>query len=158
MSEIFVDGGHSKQSGTEAWGSVMDSSGKDLLENNNFLLTDVVIKKEKLPRGERNVIVAKFNDVTSQQNNGAELLAFYAGLKIALQYGHKIINCDSQLLVEWWGKGHVNSAKAKTMDPNKYKFILACGELRKLFEKKGGKIVKISGDKNIADLFSHYKG
>lgn len=169
---IFVDGGHNSMTKDEAWGCVVDQNGNDLicenlksLQYNSSLFSDsiktekLIIRKELLPVGYRNVIISKFNDVKIQQNNGAELLAFYAGLLIMLYTYQNEKNCiiysDSKLIVDYWGKGHVNSNKMKTMDPIKLAYIKECGRLRTLFEQKGGKVMKISGDNNKADLGFH---
>jgi ribonuclease HI len=157
MASLYTDGGHSAQSGKEAWGSVVDAEGNDLIKSNIDILDDLTIRKESVSRGPRYIIIAKFDDVSTQQNNGAELLAFYAGLKISMKHGFKTILCDSQLIVDYWGKGHVNKDKVKTMDKTKYAFIVECGKLRKIFEGNGCVVRKIPGDDNLADLFGHCK-
>lgn len=153
---LYVDGGCSKHTGDSAWGSVVDNKGIDVLVNSNLeYLQDMDIKEKELARSKRNIIIAKFNDVASQQTNGSELLSLVAGLRIALYTNIKIIYSDSQLMVDWWSKGHVSAAKRKTIDNEKLSYIEECAKLRLEFESKGGKIVKISGDKNLADLGWH---
>lgn len=95
-----------------------------------------------------------FTDVVQQQNNGAELLAMTTALRIALMmnYNGKIYS-DSQLIVNYWSKGSYN----KINDQMKLNMIQQCTELRKQFEVLGGRIVKIDGDDNIADLGYHRK-
>lgn len=100
--------------------------------------------------------VAKFNDVTYQNNNGAELMAMLMALRAAKKDKEiKEIRSDSQLIVEWWSTGHINKKTLHKMDKKKKKLIEECVELRKLFEERGGKIVKIDGDDNLADFGYH---
>ena len=152
---IYTDAGMNKLTGTESWGCVVDENGKDLLENNLDLCQDFNISKKKLPRTERYVIKVKFNDVASQQNNGGELLALVAGLRISLEKGYKQIKIDSDLLFKWWSIGKVNPKTLQKMDLLKKKYIDECVSLRKEFEKRGGQIIKISGNVNKADLGFH---
>ena len=152
---IYTDAGMNKLTGTESWGCVVDENGKDLLEDHLDLCKDFNISKEKLHRTERYVIKVKFNDVASQQNNGGELLALVVGLRISLKEGFKEIKIDSDLLFKWWSIGKVNPKTFQKMDLQKKKYIEECVSLRKEFEKKGGQIIKISGNINKADLGFH---
>ncbi len=156
ITKIYVDGACNKNTGDEAWGSVTDFYGNDLLEDKQEFMTDMETKIEKLPVGTRRIIISKFNDVKTQQNNGAELLAMLVGLRMAMKDSNiKVIHTDSQLVYEWWSTGHISPAKKKTMDPRKKAFIEECGKLRIIFEKNGGKLVKIPGDTNPSDLGWH---
>lgn len=67
----------------------------------------------------------------------------------------KTIYSDSSLLVDWWSKGKINPKTKKEMDPQKLAHLLECARLRGEFEKKGGQVLKISGDDNLADLGYH---
>jgi hypothetical protein len=67
------------------------------------------------------------------------------------------IKSDSQLIINYWSKNHINKYNIKKMDKDKYNIIIKCAEYRKKYEFIGGKIIKISGDKNLADLFGHCK-
>jgi len=148
--KLYCDGGHSKQSGKDAWGSVTDEYGNDLLCEEK--INDMVIKVVNLPkRGTTTIIVANFPDVKAQQNNGAELLSMIQAMRIALRDNHDTICSDSDLVVKYWSTGHI-SPSAKLCE-EKRSWIKYCGELRKEFESKEGKIVKISGKDNPADLF-----
>jgi len=157
MAQIFCDGACNSHTGNEAWGSVTNSIGEDLLvEENKSVYVDMVTRIEKLPVGTRRIIVAKFDDVNTQQNNGAELLAMVAALRLAIKNPKiNIINCDSELITKWWGRGHVSANAKKNMDKRKLAIIIECGKLRKIFEDIGGQIIKISGDVNYADLGWH---
>lgn len=154
---IYVDGGCNKNTKGEAWGSVVNKDGIDLIGLYYSLLQDMILRYEDLPVGRRVVIIAKFDDVKSQQNNGAELLSMVAGLRIANyfyanNYPIPYILSDSQLLVEYWSK---KITAGKSFSPLKEKYIRECIELRKIYERYGGSIVKISGNDNKADLGWH---
>lgn len=173
--EIYADGACNSKTGDCAWASVVDHQGRDLLSPEDQNLKDLMIEKKNLPKGDRNVIICKANDVASQQNNYAELLAMVAALRIAKERGSenergsetknesggeknekiKKINSDSQLIVNYWSQGKFNIKTWNKMDVQKQKFIVECAKLRKEFEATGGKIIKISGDDNLADLGYH---
>jgi ribonuclease HI len=155
MSRIYTDAGMNKITGDEAWGCVVNENGFDLIETNLHLLKDMKISNKKLPCGYRFVIQSKFNDVSSQQNNGGELQALVAGLRIAIQNGVKEVCTDSDLLYKWWSLGKVNGKTWNKMDILKQGFIQDLVDLRKNFESKGGNLVKISGNINKADLGLH---
>jgi len=88
-------------------------------------------------------------DVT---NNYGELLAFKYALKIALDLKVKKVFGDSNLIIEYWSKGHYNR---KNLPPKTIKLIKEVTNLRKEFEKKGGRIEKVKGKDNPADLGYH---
>ncbi len=156
MTIIFCDGCCNKTTNGEGWSSIVNEKGECLITKYNDIDTsDLIIKIANLPVGTRSIIICKFNDVVSQQNNGAELLALYLSLKVALKYNFKIINCDSELLVKYWSKGITTKKTKLKMDTTKLDYINKVVELRKEFEKGGGKVVKISGDDNLADLGFH---
>lgn len=154
-SIVYVDGGQNSMTKDEAWGRVTDSFGNDILSNYLHLFPDLDIKNANLPVGLSSVIISKFNDVASQQNNGAELLAFLAALRISsVDPSISIICSDSKLLVSYWSVRLKDSTRNK-MDPRKARCIDDVIQLRRLFETRGGKIVKVSGDNNPADLGFH---
>lgn len=156
-STIFVDGAYNKHTKPNAYGSVTNHRGVDLIEGNKHLLSDMEIVRIDLPVGTRDLIVCNFDNVT-QQNNGAELLSLVAGLRIALHYisnGYIIKNIasDSQLMVDYWSKGRY---KREGLDTNKIFYIEESRRLREIFESYGGVIQKISADSgNPADLGYH---
>jgi len=66
------------------------------------------------------------------------------------------IYSDSKLIVNFWSKGRVNPETLSKMDKNKRNIIQECTELRKEYENVyNGKIIRISGDDNLADLGFH---
>lgn len=156
---FYVDGAFnkitSKENG-EAWASVVDKNGIDMVSIYKDLLYDMKLKEVELPVGKRTVICCKFDDVNSQQINGAELLAMVAGLRIANyfinnRYEHRYIYSDSNLIVKYWS---LNGGK-NIRDPNKVKYVRECMLLRIEYEKHNGQIIKISGNDNLADLGWH---
>lgn len=158
LSVIYCDGACNKDTGDSAWGSVVNSESLDLIALYKYLLKDLKyehkqleIKKEKV---ERDVIIAKATDVKSQQNNYAELLSFLFALQIA-NHTKKVkeIRSDSQLIINYWSNPKHNTSLTK--DENKNKYIKLCKNLRLEFENNGGKITKVSGSDNLADLGKH---
>jgi len=154
---IFCDGGCNSLTqmyNNSAFGSIVDYLGRDLILTYIDLFSDMEIILVNLPAGLRSVIVAKFNDCKTQQNNGAELLALIGAYRIAIRNSHQIneIYCDSDLLVKYWSK------KIKynpDMDPRKVAYINELIKLRECAEKLGIRLTKISGDINRADLGFH---
>ena len=162
--QIYVDGACNKHTGNEAWGTVLllapEGMYIDLLDEIDK--TGLDFKFVKLPRNpyERTVLISKFDDVTSQQNNGAELLAMLGALIFSTSQpttvqSRIIIHSDSQLIVDYWSKGLVNKKTAAKMDKRKREVIDRCAQLRAIFERNKGQIRKISGDDNPADLGYH---
>jgi ribonuclease H-related protein len=148
-TSIYTDGGHNAMTGKDAWGWVTNNKGTCILNKYIGLLSDMNLIERSLPVGQRWCIVAQFADVKAQQNNGAELLALLAGLRIACTTPEiKTIYSDSQLLIKYWTKGYF---KREKMDPKKIEFIHQTVVLRKQFEAKGGQLVKISGKDNPSD-------
>jgi len=158
---LYVDGAMNRDTGCEAWASVVDASRRDVVGQYSNLFPDLTLKLVNLPVGQRVIAVALFNDVISQQVNGSELLAFIMGLRIAL---YKIndenenisyIYSDSQTIVQWWSKSGANPKTARTMDKRKLAFIQEAITERKMFEALGGQVIKIDGAINPADLGYH---
>lgn len=153
---IYVDGGFNNFTKPYALGSVVNGYGLDILNFYPELTSDMNIVTKTLPVGERNLVIANFNDVTIQQNNGAELLATIIGLRIAIylnNIGIKVthILSDSQLIVNHWS----NKLNRTDLDPNKVKYINELIILKQNFMLQGGRLQKISGDENLADLGFH---
>lgn len=174
-SVLYCDGGFNALTRPCAWGSVVYYDGgvkRDaLLEFQDVLklvdqkditnepgLVEWAIKD--LPDGRRRVVVCKFDDVPTQQNNGAELIAFDLACQLALKYPlrFKQIACDSQLVVEFWSLNCVNAVTRENMiqrAPLKHEYIVQCAVKRGLLEKSGCVIQKIPGSGNPADLGFH---
>lgn len=153
MSCMYVDGCCNNTIGSCA--SVVDGRGFDLIGPHldflsHFKFLDTFPMKH---HRDRIVCEVKFTDVASKQHNGAELIAMCIGLVIGIYYKYEIIFSDSQLMVNSWSLKESTTIK----DPYKAKIQRYCIELRKIFERRGGKILKISGDDNPADLGFHKK-
>lgn len=154
-SALYTDAGCNSHTGDEAWASVVNQNSQDMIEQHKDLLSDFEIREVSLPVGNRHIIVAKFSDVQTQQNNGGELLGFCAGLRIALKQEFKQILIDSDLIYKYWSVGKISSSAREKMDVIKLKYINEVIELRKKFEMNGGIITKICGGENKADLGYH---
>ena len=157
-NSIYCDGGMNKFTKDVALGCVVDSENNCLISKyiDSKLFIDLELYECKLPVGTRKTVVSKFSDVSKMQNNGAELLALLISLRICNKYPeYKIIYCDSDLLIKYWSLGLINQKTRNKMDPLKLQYINECTQLRKIFESNNGKIIKISGSQNLADLGYH---
>jgi len=151
--EIYVDGCNNRKFGACATVvGVHENIKYDLFREYYFLFPDLILEEIDAPVGK--IVVAKihFNDVASQQNNGAELIAMVAALRISLHnnFTYPILS-DSKLIVDFWSK---KMSKTVT-DPEKGKYIQECISLHKEFESKGGVIRWIPGDLNMSDIGLH---
>lgn len=159
LSVLYADGACNKKTGDCAWGSVVDSKGQDLIETYLHLLTDMQTEVKQLPsnKGLRRILIAKFNDIKTQNNNGAELLALVALLRIAMvESDHVLIGfTDSDTIYKYWSNNHINPVTKANMDPRKLQYVEECIRLRKQFEDSGGQVLKVDGDDNKADLGFH---
>ena len=131
---IYFDAGTGRGEGVEV--SVTDEKGRNLLHK--------AISKEELIRGKH--LLGK--EVT---NNYGELLACKYAIEIAMKMGVKKVFGDSKLVIEFWTKWRIKK------DVSEETFALAreVAGLRKEFEKRGGEVLRISGDHNPADLGFH---
>jgi ribonuclease HI len=166
MSIIYVDGCCNSDTINCAWGSVVNKNKVDLIPIYKHLSKDFKYldlsklqisenKKLQISKNIKNeVIIAKTTDVISQHNNYAELLSFLFALRISKEnINVKEIKSDSELVIKYWSNPNHNTKIPK--DKEKHKYILESKELRKIFEKRGGIITKISGNDNLADLGYH---
>jgi hypothetical protein len=81
--QLYVDGACNDKSNKKGWASVCDQNEKDMIAEYKFLFNDLKVIEVDVPKGHKFVIESHFNDVASQQNNGAELIAMVCGLRIA---------------------------------------------------------------------------
>ena len=156
---IYCDGACNNFTKPYAYGSVVDHFSKDLIKPYSSLFPDMELIELDLPVGRRLLIKCKFNDVSIQQNNSAELLAAVASMRIALylinnNYPIQYIFCDSTLIINHWSK-RIKDESAAKMDPNKLKYINELIKLNREFELYGGSLYKIESDKNFSDLGWH---
>jgi len=133
---IYFDAGTGRGEGVEV--SVTNEKGR------NFL--DKILSKKNLNKFGKYVLGG------DETNNYGELLAFDLALKIAAKKKIKKIFGDSRLVINFWSKGFV---KTKNVSQKTLKLVNEVFVLREKFEKDGGKIRRISGDDNPADLGFH---
>src|SRR5581483_6064592 len=119
--------------GIEAWASCVDEKAKDVVGEYRYLFPDLELRAVRLPKGDRIVAVAKFDDVQTQNNNGAELLAAIMALRIEQSHPDglvfKTIKSDSRLIVDRWSEEGASLKSTKNMDPRKVALILELKEL-----------------------------
>jgi ribonuclease HI len=87
-------------------------------------------------------------------NNRGELTACLCALQAAKKLGVKKVCGDSALVLDYWSKGHVTAEK-RAQDFDLYKLAQRTAAERRTFEKAGGKLIKIPGALNPADLGFH---
>ena len=134
---IYFDAGTGRGVGTEA--RVSDRNGTSL--------TWMAVRPEEVTK-EGNLLL---NDKT---NNYGELMGCYMALQIALKLGRKIVMGDSKLVIDFWSLGKIRK-ETSAENPDLVALVRKVQRLRKLFEKEEGKIIRISGDDNPADLGFH---
>ncbi len=130
---IYFDAGTGRGDGTEV--SVTDMNGKDLL---SLILPKSHINKH-----------GKYN--VKGTNNYGELLGCKFALQIAIATGAEKIFGDSKLVIDYWSKGYIK----KEIPEETRDLVKDVAKLRKQFEKAGGRVGRISGDHNPADLGFH---
>ncbi|WP_024653213.1 ribonuclease H family protein [Borrelia persica] len=136
---IYFDSGTGRGQGVEV--RVVNEKGISIIDK---------VVKQSFINDYNNYYVKNFNGIS---NNYGELLGLYIALKIALKEDQKNIFGDSKLVIDYWSKGFYN----KNLNKNTIKLIQNVIKLRHIFEEKGGQIILISGDNNIADLGFHKK-
>lgn len=125
--------------------TVVDHNNLDIIEVYHDLLSDMTLVKDE--ENNRYVIKTKFEN---SHSDAGKLMSFVAALRIASKMGYKEIYLDSNLIITWWSKGKVRKETLDKMDEVKKRYLQECIELRKKYEEKGGKIIKICEDDNKA--------
>ena len=133
---VYFDAGTGRGKGVEV--RITDFNGESLLYK--------VLDKKKI-NDFGNYYLSK-----GRTNNFGELTGLYAALKYALKYDINKICGDSSLIIDYWSKGRYNK---DGLEENTIDLIKKVTLMRNEFEKKKGKIEKISGDVNPADLGFH---
>ncbi|MBI4085029.1 MAG: ribonuclease H family protein [Candidatus Liptonbacteria bacterium] len=133
---IYFDAGTGRGKGVEI--SVTDEKGKNLLHKS--------VPKELLNK------FGKYLLDSSATNNYGELLAMYHALEIAGKKKIKKVFGDSKLVIDYWSKWTI---KRKELLEETVELAERVSRLRSDFEKRGGKVKRISGDDNPADLGFH---
>ncbi|MDP3947548.1 MAG: ribonuclease H family protein [bacterium] len=135
-SGIYFDAGTGRGRGVEI--SVTDEKGNNLLHR-------------VLPRALINEF-GKHRLGKEATNNYGELLAMKYALKLALKERVKRIFGDSKLVIDYWSKGHIREKKVAP------ETVLLAGEvsnLREKFKAAGGRVARVPGSVNPADLGFH---
>jgi ribonuclease HI len=132
---VYFDAGTGPGNGVEV--SVTDHKGKSLL---GLILSPDLLNRQGrqyAPQG--------------STNNYGELLACKYALQIAMKQNVKKIFGDSKLVIDYWSKWMVKKGvAAETAHLAK-----EVSKLREDFEKNGGKVKRVSGGSNPADLGFH---
>lgn len=134
---IYFDAGTGRGVGTEA--RVTDREGKSL--------TWMAIRPEEIT-AEGNILLK------DKTNNYGELMGCYLALQIALKLGRKIVMGDSKLVIDFWSLGKIRK-ETSLENPELLSLVRKVQKQRQLFEKEGGKLLRVSGDDNPADLGFH---
>lgn len=134
---VYFDAGTGRGEGVEI--SVTDSKGNDLLKD--------VLAKRFINKHGKHLIKDK-----KATNNYGELLAAKYALQLAMKNSAKGIFGDSRLVLDFWSKGIANH---KTLSKKTLKLAEEVSELRKEFEKSGGRMEYVPGGDNPADLGFH---
>ncbi|WP_068267982.1 ribonuclease H family protein [Caviibacter abscessus] len=88
----------------------------------------------------------------NRTNNFGELTGLFIALKYSIKYNVKDICGDSELVIKYWSNGQYNK---ENLDDDTISLIHKVNDLYLKFKNKGGKLHKISGDINPADLGFH---
>ena len=88
----------------------------------------------------------------NRTNNFGELTGLYLALKYAKKFNIKKIYGDSQLVIDYWSQRRYN---AYNLDNDTINLIETVAVMRRDFENEGGKVARIDGDYNPADLGFH---
>lgn len=133
---IYFDAGTGRGMGVEV--RITDADG-------NSLLSKIMDPKKINQYG--NYLIG-----SNRTNNFGELAGLYLALKYSKKFNLKKIYGDSQLVIDYWSQKRYN---AHNLDSNTINLIETVAAMRHNFENEGGKISKIKGDYNPADLGFH---
>lgn len=133
---IYFDAGTGRGDGVEI--SVTDEKGKDLLHK--------VIHIKNINKHGKHLLGKEFT------NNYGELLAMKNALRLAIKENVKQIFGDSKLVIDYWSKGFM---KEENLPQETIDLIYEVKDLRETYEMLNGKVHRISGDDNPADLGFH---
>lgn len=141
LSTLYIDNYKKRISGN-SYGSVVQYNGRDVIENFKNLCLDMKFDNINLPISSKYVVLSKFKDVISKNNNGSELLAFLIGLRIAKYTGKvKTIKCDFKYIFKWLDLNNkMDKRLLSTIGPVKLKYINECILLLHDFKNKGGSV------------------
>jgi ribonuclease HI len=133
---VYFDAGTGRGVGTEV----------RVAEKDGTPLTYLAAEGEEIT-AEGNVVLPH------KTNNYGELLACYYAIQVACQLNRKQVLGDSKLVIEYWSRGRVRKETAR--DPELAALVRKTSTARRKFEAAGGRVGRISGDINPADLGFH---
>lgn len=133
---IYFDAGTGRKNGVEV--RLTDFYGKPLI--------DKVVGDDKVNE------YGNYYVASNRTNNFGELVGLFAAIKYAKKNNIKTICGDSALVIDYWSKGFFNE---QNLEKDTVDLIKKVSIMRKEFEFENGKIEKISGDVNPADLGFH---
>jgi len=135
---LYFDAGTGRGLGTEV--AVTDAGGVPLLH--------LALPAEALTERGTHLLPS------GKTNNFGELFGCLCALRAARKLAvHKVCG-DSALVLDYWSKGHVTKEK-RDSDPDLYALAQRTFSERRLFEAQGGRLIKIPGALNPADLGFH---
>jgi ribonuclease H-related protein len=135
---LYFDSGTGRGEGTEI--AVTDAEGVPLLHL-------VLAAHDLTPRGTHFL-------PAGATNNRGELTACLLAMRAARKLGVKKVCGDSALVLDYWSRGHVTLQKRRE-DFDLYKLAQRTAAERAAFEKEGGRLIKVPGALNPADLGFH---
>jgi ribonuclease H-related protein len=90
----------------------------------------------------------------SRTNNFGELLGCLLAIRAAEVLGSRHVYGDSQLVLDYWSRGHVTADKRRS-DPELARLANETAAARRRFEAAGGSLGHVPGGLNPADLGFH---
>ncbi len=155
--KLYSDGACNSDSKPNGWASVVSDTGDDIIMQNQVLLSDLKLAQGNFSVGTRAVAVTYFDDVASQQVNGAELIGLIIALRVAAVNPEvTYIGVDSQTVFAWM-EGRMTKKTREKMNTFKLQYVEELMKLCAVFRSRGGIVEKINGDDNPADLGYHRK-
>lgn len=133
---IYFDAGTGRKNGVEV--RLTDFYGNPVI--------DKVVGNDKVNEH------GNYHVASSRTNNFGELVGLFAAMKYARKNSIKTICGDSALVIDYWSKGFFNE---QNLEKDTVDLIRKVSAMRKEFESENGRIEKISGDVNPADLGFH---
>lgn len=133
--EIYFDSGTGRGIGVEV--RVTNQRGESVIQHSG--LKNITINE-----------YGNFHLGFDKTNNYGELAGLFIALKLAIKYNVKVIKGDSQVVIDYWSQGKHHMSDVSTV-----KLINRVIMLRKAFINNGGRIIKIKGKDNIADIGFH---
>jgi len=135
---LYFDAGTGRGLGTEV--AVTDAEGVPLLH--------LALPAEALTERGTHLLPA------GKTNNYGELFGCLCALRAARKLAARKVCGDSALVLDFWSKGHVTQEKRES-DPELYALAQRTFAERRAFEGAGGRLIKVPGALNPADLGFH---